>query len=88
MNRSLFRKEVVMGFKGKEFDNLTQYLAEVGPDPEVSIFLSDDTGEDLYVVAFSDWDEFWLDSFETREEAEEWCKRYSLKVEDLGIIEL
>lgn len=47
--------------------------------PDVDIYYNNEAGQWLWSVQVYN-DDFWLDSFDTREEAIEFCKKHELKV--------
>ena len=80
MNKDKFIKEQLPQFSStKEKKELFDYLMIDDPI-SVTITKSNETGEQLFAVTFSDWSDFWLAAFKTKEEAESYCAEYQMEI--------
>ena len=81
MNLDKFKKDALPYFAPQDADELCQWLdaSEPNDDMSVAIFHSDETGEELWVVAFRQWTDFWLGGFGTLAEAKAYCAEYSFE---------
>lgn len=64
----------------KDEIQIKKYLAD---HVNVNIIHNDDIGEWLWSVEVVNSDEFWLDSFKTKEEAVEYCEKHELKIVEI-----
>lgn len=81
MNRELFKSEMVPEYSSG-VDQLIEFMDE-STDEELEVLISHNTdiGEARWAVVFDGYQEFWLDSFLTQDEAITFCARYDLTVQ-------
>lgn len=72
-------------FNQFEQSQLTEFLMTFKEDePGVSLKLVQYPGDLLWTVYFTEWEEFLLNSFPTKKEALDFCKKYELSITDIN----
>jgi hypothetical protein len=82
MDLDAFRKEEYLLFTPDDQALLDEYLQECLEEPIAEIVWTDELIDELYVVIFKDWSDFWLGAFKSRAEALEFCSKYGIMVEE------
>lgn len=81
MKIDLFAEEQYPNFGSRDCMQLDNFITAEKEHPKAKIFLSDETGETLWVVAFVGWEEFWLMGSPKRKDAVKFCEHYEIEVE-------